>query len=214
MTEQRLITWDSTLRSFLREAGSAAPTPGGGSVSALVGALGAAMTSMVGRLSEGEKYIAIRPLVTEVLNVMEQLSAQCETLLMEDIESFERYMQALRLPKATEEEKEIRMQALQQAAEAAAQVPVRILEACRDGIRSAARLAEASNKSVVSDLGIGAILFESAAQSALLTIEINLAALQDAEFKERVAGRASALIREITAVKEETLVAVRQRIIG
>ncbi|MCM3338505.1 cyclodeaminase/cyclohydrolase family protein [Paenibacillus sp. MER TA 81-3] len=208
------ITWDSSIRSFLERAGSADPTPGGGSVAALVAALGAAMTSMVGNLSQGEKFAGIREQIELTLNEMNSLSALCEELLADDIRTFGQYMEALRLPKGTEEEQANRRQALREATYAAIEVPLRLLRVCRDGMRIAAAIAETSNKNVISDLGIGAILFEAAAQSAYLTIEINLASVKDAERKGEYAERSSQLLLESGQLKESTMHTVRQRIAG
>lgn len=206
------LSWHDSIGQFLKEAGSAAPTPGGGSTSALAAALGAAMTSMSANLSQGEKYAHIHEQITEVIRSMETLIARCEELMGADIQSFEQYMTALKLPKGTDEEKRYRIHALQSAVIAAIEVPIRLLEVCRDGLSHAYSIAEASNKNVISDLGIGAILFEAAAQSALLTVDINLASLKDFDVKQSYEAKTAALIREIAQIKEQTLLIVRNRI--
>ncbi|MDG0792091.1 cyclodeaminase/cyclohydrolase family protein [Cohnella ginsengisoli] len=171
------ISWDQSIRSFIGQAGSADPTPGGGSVAAVVAALGAAMTSMVGRLSQGDKFTAIRPQIEETLAEMTRLSAECETLMHADIASFGQYLSALRLPKATEDEKAQRRAALRDAAVQATAVPLRLMAQCREGLTYTLRIAEGANKNVLSDLAIASILLEAAARSALLTAEINFGAL-------------------------------------
>ncbi|OPA76862.1 methenyltetrahydrofolate cyclohydrolase [Paenibacillus selenitireducens] len=206
-----IVTWDHSIRSFVEEASSAEPTPGGGSVAALIGALAASMTSMVGNLSQGEKYIAYQDEMNEVLAKMERLIGNCEELLASDITSFQQYMDALKLPKGTDEEKEARKQAIQTATLAAIQVPLRLMEVCREGMQWTWRIAETSNKNVISDLGIGAILFEAAAQSALLTVEINLASLKDEALKQQYEVQASAWMQEMEALKRDTLRVVRSR---
>jgi len=205
------ISWDQSIRSFVEQAGSASPTPGGGSVAALVAALGASMTSMVGRLSEGEKFAAVRQQVQETLREMDRLSASYEELLHADVASFERYMDALRLPKGSDEEKNERRRALEEAASRAIEVPLRLIEQCREGLTHTLRIAEECNKNVISDLGIGAILFEAAAQSALLTVEINLGALRDEAQKNGYSSRAADLVRDIVSLKAETLRISRSR---
>lgn len=206
------ITWDNSIRQFIQQAGSASPTPGGGSVAALVAALGAAMTAMVGRLSQGEKYAAVKPQLDDVIGNMESITAACEQLLHADIAAFDRYMDALKLPKGTSEEKHTRNRAIQEAAAHAIDVPLRLLEVCKAGIACTHRIAESSNPNVISDLGIGAVLFEAAAQSAALTVEINLASLKDAELKRQHAAKLSALIRDIEELKGNTWDTVRSRI--
>jgi formiminotetrahydrofolate cyclodeaminase len=212
MTVNKPIGWDDSIRQFIEQAGSASPTPGGGSVAALVAALGVAMTSMFGHLSSGEKYAAVREQMAGTLEELRTLSVKCELLLAADIESFERYMRASKLPKLTEQERAVRGRELGEAALAALEVPLQLMEACRDGLRSTVAIAGAGNKNVISDLGIGAVLLEAAAQSAHLTVEINLAALRDAERKAAYAARASALNCDIAALKEQALTVVRERI--
>lgn len=206
------LSWNDSIRHFLKEAGSAAPTPGGGSISALAAALGAAMTSMTANLSQGEKFAHIHEQITEVIRSMENLTTRCEELMAADIRSFEQYMTALKLPKGTDEEKRYRTHSLQTAVIAAIEVPMRLLEVCRDGLSHAYGIVEMSNKNVISDLGIGAILFEAAAQSALLTVDINLASLKDLDVKQSYEAKTAALIREIAQIKEQTLFIVRSRI--
>ncbi|WP_248931183.1 cyclodeaminase/cyclohydrolase family protein [Paenibacillus hamazuiensis] len=208
------VTWDDSLRYFLEQAGSSHPTPGGGSVAALVAALGASMTSMVGSLSQGEKFAHIHSRIAEVMESIRSLTAECEHLLQADIASFNQYMNALKLPKGTEEEKDVRRKAIQEAALLAMDVPLRLIEVCRDGMISTSRIADSCNKNVISDLGIGALLFEAAAQSALLTVEINMASLKDMELKRRYSDIMSSLIREIGELKDETLQITRGRILG
>lgn len=205
------ISWEQSIRSFVAQAGSADPTPGGGSVAAVVAALGAAMTSMVGRLSQGDKFAAIRPQVEETLSEMNRLSAECETLLHADIASFDRYMSALRLPKATDEEKAQRRAALGEAALQATAVPMRLMAQCREGLTYTLRIAEGANKNVLSDLAIAAILLEAAARSALLTAEINFGSLQDAMLEAAYAEQAANQMRLIADMAREAQGIARRR---
>lgn len=205
------VSWDSSIRDFLRQAGSSSPTPGGGSVAALVAALGASMTAMVGNLSQGEKFASFQAEINETLTEMNRLSSTSEELLHADIESFNAYMAALKLPKATEEEKALRKLALEEATVHAIDVPLRLMKLCLDGLRSTAAIAGSANKHVISDLGIGAILFEAAARSALLTVEINISSISDAALKSHYADRAAAVMEEIEDRGKAVLLAARRR---
>ncbi|ACS99576.1 cyclodeaminase/cyclohydrolase family protein [Paenibacillus sp. JDR-2] len=208
------MTWDVSIRHFLQQAGSSNPTPGGGSVAALIAALGASMTSMVGNLTQGDKFADIQSAIAEVIEQMRRSTAECEELLQADISSFNRYMDALKLPKSSDEEKLIRKNALHQAAIQAIDVPLRLIEVCREGLAFTHRIADSSNKNVISDLGIGAILFEAAAQSALLTIEINLASLKDLELKRLYSDKVALLMNEIQDLKSSSLQITRNRILN
>jgi formiminotetrahydrofolate cyclodeaminase len=204
--------WDQSIRNFLEQAGSSSPTPGGGSAAAVAAALGTAMASMAGNLSQGEKFAAIQPQITRVLQEMQELNGECERLLQADMASFDRYMDALKLPKQTDEEKQHRKNTLHQAILHAIAVPLRLITVCRKGMAHARSIAGISNKNVISDLGIGIILLEAAAQSALLTVEINLASLKDPEQVRQYREELSALMEEIHELKSSTLQLVRTRI--
>ncbi|WP_201007010.1 cyclodeaminase/cyclohydrolase family protein [Paenibacillus glycanilyticus] len=208
------ISWDDSIRHFLEQAGSASPTPGGGSVAALIAALAASMTSMVGNLTQGDKFADIQSTIVEVIEKMRRLTTECEELLQADISSFNGYMDALKLPKSSDEEKLIRKNALREAAIQAIDVPLRLIGVCREGLVFTRGIAESSNSNVISDLGIGAILFEAAAQSALLTIEINLASLKDAELKQLYSDKVASLMNEIRELKSSSLQITRNRILG
>ncbi|WP_127530395.1 cyclodeaminase/cyclohydrolase family protein [Paenibacillus kobensis] len=204
--------WDQSIRHFIQHAASPQPTPGGGSIAALVGALAASMTSMVGHLSQSDKYADVRPQMDDAIDTMNRLISQCEQILQEDIEAFNTYMQAYRLPKVTDEEKKIRSHALQQAAVSAIEVPIRLIELCRSGVVSTHSIAHTSNPNVISDLAIGSILFEAAAQSALLTIEINLASLKDEALIQHYKHQLAQCMPAIEQLKRSTLQVTRDRL--
>lgn len=201
--------FDRTVREFVREAGAATPTPGGGSVAALVGALGASMAAMAAGFTRGEKFAGVEARMREAVDRLQATIRDCEDLLEADVASFDRYMAALKLPKGTEEEKRARSAALRDAAGQAIEVPLRLMGVCRDALALASSLAADANPNVVSDLGIGVLLFEAAAQSAYLTVEINLASLKDEESRREYGRRASELLRDIAELKEAAVGTVR-----
>lgn len=205
------VTWDVSVRSLLQRAGSSSPTPGGGSVAALTAALGSSMAAMVGHLSKGERFASVRAEMEAVLEELKDLTSQCEALFHEDIETFERYMAALKLPRDTAEAVSQRRKAIIEATVQAIEAPFRLIEACRRGLGCAHGMAGIANKQVISDLGIGAILFEAAARSALLTVEINLASLKDDELRGGYESRLSEAMQDIERLKSATLQETRRR---
>ncbi|WP_232463319.1 cyclodeaminase/cyclohydrolase family protein [Tumebacillus avium] len=207
-----MATFDATIRSFLTQAASNSPTPGGGSVAALVAALGASMTSMVGNLTQGAKFADVEAEMTAAAGKMADAIAQFEQLLEEDMASFDRYMAALKLPKDTDEQKASRSQALADASIHATEVPMRLARLCLDSLQISETIAETANKNVISDLGIAAFLLESAAQSALLTVDMNLPGLKDAERKSAYEAERGALLTAITPLKDKIVTTVRQRL--
>ncbi|MBS4209998.1 cyclodeaminase/cyclohydrolase family protein [Bacillus sp. FJAT-50079] len=207
------VTWDHSIRTLIQQAASSQPTPGGGSISALTATLGATMTSMVGSLSKGEKFEEICKQSSSLVEKMKDIITSCEELFFADINAFEKYMNALRLPSSTDVEKENREQSLQIAIVQAIEVPIKLMKVCQEGLQNTYRIVELANKNVISDLGIGAILFEAAAHSAFLTVEMNLSTLKEIDLKQRYTKQTSILIKEIEELKESTLKMVHHRII-
>lgn len=202
--------WNQPIGQFLQQAASSSPTPGGGSVAALVAALGAAMTSMVAHLSSGEKYEQHQPLIQSVLAEIEQFDNICAQLLQEDITVFQQYMAAIKLPKADEAAKAVRKQRIREATIRAIEVPLALIETCRNGLQHSEKIVAVGNRHVISDLGIAVILFEAAAQAAQLTVEINLSSLKEAELVEQYRNRLISLIYEIVQLKQRALLAVNK----
>ncbi|MFD0713401.1 cyclodeaminase/cyclohydrolase family protein [Paenibacillus sp. GCM10027626] len=206
------VTWNDSIQTFITQAGSANPTPGGGSVAALAAALGAAMTSMVGNLSQGEKFASCRQLMSDTVDKMNLIITRSEQLMIADMTLFQVYMSILKLPKDTEAEKLLRKQTLQKAVINATDVPMQLVTLCKEGLFHTCQIADAANKQVISDLGIGAILLDSAAQSAALTAEINLASIQDMELKQQYSDNLRLLLHEIGELKEQVVQTTRSRI--
>ncbi|MDF2815729.1 MAG: methenyltetrahydrofolate cyclohydrolase [Paenibacillus sp.] len=212
MSETHQPQLDHSIRSFLESASAAKPTPGGGSIAALVGALGASMAAMAANFSTGARFSSISEQVDDALRRLQQTDRDCEDLLEADIVSFERYMTAMKLPQVTEEQKEIRKQAILTASMEAVSIPLRLMEVCLEALRVTEVLAPLANKNVISDLGIGALLFEASAQSALLTVDINLAAMQASELRSEYERKSEGLISDIVRLKDNIVQQVRQRI--
>ena len=167
---------DKTLREFSDELASDAPVPGGGSAAAYAGALGAALAAMVARIAmKKSDDAALREYVAE----MENLRADFLRLVDDDSAAYARVSEAMKLPKATDDEKKARTERLQVALLAASRVPLevaktgrRLLEACERGLAKAPAAA-------VSDLGVGALMAEAALRGAAMNVMINLSSLKD-----------------------------------
>lgn len=205
------LQFDRTIRSFVVEASAAVPTPGGGSVAALAGALATSMVRMAAGFSGGVENPEHRRKIEDGARRLEAWSAECERLLEADIACFNRYMEALRLPKASEEQKQVRRAMLRAATLQAIEVPMALMRVCRDALQLSQGLAPLLNPNLISDLGIGAILFEATAQASDLTVAINTAALQDAEAAEAYEVEVAALRKHCQEYKEAVVDIVRGR---
>ncbi|MBL0386505.1 cyclodeaminase/cyclohydrolase family protein [Tumebacillus sp. ITR2] len=205
-------TFDQPIRTFLTAAASNSHTPGGGSVAALAAALGASMTSMVANLTQGAKFAELEADMQKIASEMAANIRECDELLESDMQSFDAYMIALKLPKDTEEQKASRSLALQSAAISATAVPLRLAELCRDALVTSQSIAEIANKNVISDLGVAALLLEAAAQSALLTVDINLPGLKDLERKSQFTATRNQIEQDVVSLRQSVVTAVRGRL--
>ncbi|MDO3408723.1 cyclodeaminase/cyclohydrolase family protein [Saccharibacillus sp. CPCC 101409] len=192
--------WDSTIREFVERAGSAKPTPGGGSTSALAAALGSAMTSMAASLSHRDRTPEQREEIDKAERGMKEIAERCEELLNEDMRSFAAYLEA---SEAAGGEKE--NEALAEASLRTIEVPLSLMEVCIRGLESARGIAGATRPHVLSDLGIGVVMFEAAARSAYLTVRINLPACRDGARREACADRADVLLHQAERLRDLAL---------
>ncbi|PWK11229.1 cyclodeaminase/cyclohydrolase family protein [Tumebacillus permanentifrigoris] len=212
MDNNTATTFDQSIRSFLDAAASKSHTPGGGSIAALAAALGASMTSMVANLTQGAKFVDLEANMQQIASEMVANIRECDNLLEADMQSFDTYMNALKLPKDTDEQKAARSLALQSAGISATEVPLRLAELCRDALLTSQTIAKTANKNVISDLGVAAFLLEAAAQSALLTVDINLPGLKDLDRKNQFTATRDQIQLDITALRQSIVTAVRGRL--
>ncbi|MDE0445521.1 MAG: cyclodeaminase/cyclohydrolase family protein [Spirochaetaceae bacterium] len=174
---------DLPVGEFLARTASATPTPGGGSVAAVAGALASALVAMVARLTDRKKgYEQAWELAGESVDRADRLTADLQAGALEDVRSFEAYMAALRLPKGSPAERQARRAALAAATRRATAAPLAIAAACAEILNVAERLAPVANRHAVSDIGAAAHLAAAAAGAALLTAEINLGSAPDDGF--------------------------------
>ena len=195
---------DKSIQQFLDELASKEPTPGGGSAAAIMGAMGAALVSMVCNLTVGKKnYEAVEAEMKETLQAAESLRTRLIDMIRADVDVFDQVMVAYGLPKETETEKQARSQAIQAALKAATDVPLACARACAEVITLSRGVAEKGNKNVISDAGVAVLAGYAALKSAALNVYVNVGAIKDEAF---VAERLSQLNAILTgmdiAVKE------------
>ena len=170
------------LAPFLDALKSSAPTPGGGAVAGLTGALAAALAHMVGSLTIGKKkYAEVEADFQAALPKLDSAIAGFQDLAEEDVEAFEGVMASYRLPKANAEEKAARSAAIQAATLIAAKAPMKTLTLCRELLAPTRLAASSGNAHAVSDAAIAALLIGCTAKSAALNVKINLNALKGPE---------------------------------
>lgn len=202
-----------TVSAFADEVSSESPAPGGGSVAALAGSLGAALSAMVGNLTVGKKgYEAAWAGLSDLAVRAQGLKARLLAAVDEDTAAFTAIMEAGRLPKASPEEKAAREESLQLAYRQASLVPFRSAELCLEVIHCAAIAAEKGNDNSVSDAGVGALVGFAGLEGAVLNVLINLGSVADKAFAADLASRAEGLVQEGARAKEAVVAKVRSLI--
>ena len=174
---------EKTISKFLDELASNSPTPGGGSVAALSGALGSALISMVCNLTIGKKkYLTVEDEMRHILEQSERLRKTFTASIVQDTDAFNKVMEAYGLPKETEDQKALRSAAIQGATKEAALVPLQVMNHVIDALALAKIAAEKGNISCISDAGASAAMLHAAAESAALNVQINLKSIKDTDF--------------------------------
>lgn len=181
---------------FLDELASAAPTPGGGGASAVVGAVAASLASMVGELTLGKaRYADVEADVVGALGRLAILRARLVALVDEDAEAFAPLAAAYKMPAGTDEEQSTKSEALQDALDGACEVPLSIMHACVDVLHECDFLAQSGSRMAISDAGACAVLAEAAIKAASLNIFINISSMDDASKAEEYRTRTEACIK-------------------
>jgi len=204
---------DKKVSNFLNELASNSPTPGGGSVAALAGALGAALISMVGNLTVGKKkYEDVEEDIKKILSSSEKLRYELSQLIEDDVKVFNNFMATYKMPKETEDEKKIRTEKMQEALIKAAKVPLRVAYKCLDILSLSKEVAEKGNINVVSDAGVAVLMAEAALESAILNVKINLKMIKDEKTKEELSSSIQELLLKEKGQKEKVLEIVEKKI--
>ena len=191
-----------TIQEFAMQTASNEPVPGGGSISALAGSLAAALTEMVAGLTIGKKKYA--DVEEEMKAAVEPMKAVCAQLLDDikrDSESFDQYMQALTLPKETEEEKEARTEAMQNGLKAAVEVPLSVAKAACGILPYAETMVVKGNRTAVTDALVATMMARTAVLGAGFTVKINLESIKDQEYVDRIGKEVAELEKQ--AIEQE-----------
>jgi methenyltetrahydrofolate cyclohydrolase len=191
---QRMITEDS-VEEFLDALASGDPTPGGGGAAAIMGAMGAALVSMVCNVTIGKKgYEAVEAEMKAVRGESEILRRRLTAMVAEDVAAFDSLMAAYRLPKATDDDKAQRVAAIQSALRRATEAPLDCARACAEVIALSRRASERGYLNVISDGGVGVLAGFTGLRSAALNVYINAPALKDRAFAEQAAAEIEKLV--------------------
>lgn len=174
------------VKNFLNELASNSPAPGGGSVAALSGALGAALSSMVCNLTiNKEKYENVQNEIKKVLKESEKLRKQLTELIDKDTDAFNMVVKAFKMPKKTEKQKEERGKAIQKVFKTAASVPLETARTCEKILDLTSVVAEKGNQNSITDAAISALMANAGVKAAIWNVKINLGSIKDEQFVEK-----------------------------
>lgn len=203
--KQTNVLVEKSLTGFADETASESPAPGGGSISAYVGALGVSLATMVANLSSHKKGWDERwEFFSQWAEKGQEIKEKLLKAVDEDTQAFNEIMSAFGLPKNTDLEKSVRTAAIQTATKNAIQVPFNVMKLASQSFEILKAMAEEGNPNSVSDAGVGALCARTAVYGAYLNVKINSASLKDVEFKNEVLAKAEIILK--TSIEQETAI--------
>jgi len=188
--QQKTSLVKMNLREFCNETLSDSPAPGGGSVAAVMGALGASLGGMVANLSAGKRgWDDKLAYFSDWAVKAQQLKDELLSLVDEDTAAFNKVMDAFALPKESAEEKAARSRAIEEATKYASEVPLKVMETAHKSYELLSEMADKGNPASISDVGVGALGTRACIEGAALNVRINLGQLKDEKFKTTLANK-------------------------
>ena len=204
---------DTSLELFLDDLASRKPTPSGGSAAAVMGAMGAALVSMVCNLTIGRtQYRDFEEELKSVLTKAEELRRDLIKMIEEDMQAFDAVMRAYRMPRLTKDETATRAQVIQTALKTATLVPMRCCRACREVIILGRVVGDKGNRNVVSDAGVATVAAYAALRSAALNVFTNAKVITDRIFAEKQLVELEQLLSEADTATEASYELVKKKL--
>lgn len=204
-----MLIIDRPCRDFVKELASRAPVPGGGGAAAMGGAMGVALSNMVGNLTVGKKkYADVEHEVMELITKGETLICELESLVDKDAEVFEPLSQAYRLPKTTPEQAKIKEAAIETCSKVACSVPMEIMRKSCEGIKIHHRMGQIGSTLATSDIGCGVVFLKAALVAASLNVQINLRQIKDQAFVKATMDEMADLLTVGSKMADDTLESV------
>lgn len=204
---------DKTLVEFANETASESPAPGGGSISAYVGALGVSLGTMVANLSSHKVGWDDRiDFFSDHAVKGQALKDQLLSLVDADTQAFNKIMDALKMPKATENEKEARKAAMHSATIGAIEVPLKVMNVAFESMELLRQMAENGNPNSVSDAGVGALCARTAVEGAALNVRINCSGFDNVDFVNEALSKADSTLIQAKVMEKEIIEIVEKLI--
>ncbi|HVX25748.1 MAG TPA: glutamate formimidoyltransferase [Parafilimonas sp.] len=210
-TDSKLIT--TTLSDFADETASESPAPGGGSIAAYVGALGISLGTMVANLSSHKPGWDERwKEFSDWADKGQYYKNELLKLVDADTKAFNQIMSAFGLSKSTDEEKKVRIQAIQEATKFAIEVPFKVMNLAYESMNVIKAMAEVGNPNSISDSGVGALCARSAVMGAFMNVRINASSYNDKNFVADIVAKGKEIENKAIALEKEILKIVNEKI--
>lgn len=202
-----MLLQDQSIKDFTALTASDAPVPGGGSVSAMCAAISSALTQMVAGLTAGKKgYETETEKMTEIVNSMPKNTTDFLDGIDRDSEAFDLVMNAFRMPKATDEEKAVRRQKINEATIYAAEVPMNLARKAVKLFPIVDYVSKNGNKNALSDVAVATMTLRTAVRGALFNVRINLSSLPENDYKSALSAEVIEL-EKLADEQEKTILA-------
>jgi formiminotetrahydrofolate cyclodeaminase len=197
---------EQPLRHFLDKLCSRSPEPGGGSASALTGAIAASLSGMLASLTIDKKgYEDVQNEMKKILADASSLKDDLLDLLQKDTEAFDDASKAFKMPKETQAQKTLRAQAIEEGLKKATEVPLAIMQKSREVAGLAAEVLKKGNTMAITDGAISALFAEAAAMGAMINVRINFSWMKDQDYIRKVERQLQEILDEVKAIKEEAV---------
>jgi len=195
---------EKSIQFFLERLCSNSPEPGGGSASALTGAIAAGLAGMLAALTVNKKgYEQVKEEMQDALEKAKTLKDELLELLQRDTEAFDDAARAFKMPKTSEEEKRVRAKAIEEGLKKASEVPLAIMEKSLEVAKLARSLVEKGNEMAISDGAISAIFAQAAALGGMINLRINFSWMKDEQYIKMIEEKVNKILEEIETLKEE-----------
>ena len=202
---------DLTIKEFLNKTAGSDPVPGGGSISALNGAIATALAEMVANLTIGrKKYVEVEPQMQEVAEKLNAVRKRLIEYIDKDSEAYDQVFAAFKLPKETEAEIAKRSQVIQEATKEAALIPMKVAEETAAVMDTILFVAGNGNQNAVTDACVAMMAARTGVLGALLNVRINLSSIKDESFVNEMKVKANQLESEVTRKEAELLVWIKE----
>ncbi len=204
---------DKSIQVFLDELASKASTPGGGSAAAIIGAMGAALISMVANFTVGKKgYESVDQQSQDILDKSEKFRSQLTDMIKADVDVFNRVMGSYGMPKDTDDQKAARSAEIQAALKEATDVPLACARVAAEVIKLSETIAEIGNKNVISDAGVAVLAGQAALRSAALNVYINIGGIKDEAFVKDRRQQLENILSGMDALTEKVYELVKSKL--